>query len=95
MPSGYLTQYKTTDGTVPASERSGQGHMSTGSGQTITVAVAALRMVPQGVVDVLVPTLALLTQTVEAWRADGHTPPLSRCAASAPIRCWTRSMGGA
>ncbi|WP_424922501.1 Helicase associated domain protein [Streptomyces sp. wa53] len=63
------------DGTVPASGRRGQVHMSTGSGKTITAAVAALRMVPRGVVGVLVPTLDLLTQTVEAWRAVGHTAP--------------------
>ncbi|MEU9496283.1 MULTISPECIES: DEAD/DEAH box helicase [Streptomyces] len=63
------------DGTVPASGQRGQVHMSTGSGKTITAAVAALRMVPRGVVGVLVPTLDLLTQTVEAWRAVGHTAP--------------------
>ncbi|WP_327379194.1 DEAD/DEAH box helicase [Streptomyces sp. NBC_01212] len=63
------------DGTVPAAGRRGQVHMSTGSGKTITAAVAALRMVPRGVVGVLVPTLDLLTQTVEAWRAVGHKAP--------------------
>ncbi|WP_327209301.1 Helicase associated domain protein [[Kitasatospora] papulosa] len=63
------------DGTVPASGQRGQVHMSTGSGKTITAAVAALRMVPRGVVGVLVPTLDLLTQTVEAWRAVGHSAP--------------------
>ncbi|MEU5491817.1 Helicase associated domain protein [Streptomyces sp. NPDC020196] len=63
------------DGTVPAWGRRGQVHMSTGSGKTITAAVAALRLVPRGVVGVLVPTLDLLTQTVEAWRAVGHTAP--------------------
>ncbi|MEV5672845.1 Helicase associated domain protein [Streptomyces sp. NPDC052503] len=63
------------DGSVPMSGRRGQVHMSTGSGKTITAAVAALRMVPRGVVGVLVPTLDLLTQTVEAWRAVGHKAP--------------------
>ncbi|MER7141021.1 Helicase associated domain protein [Streptomyces sp. NPDC000341] len=63
------------DGSVPASGQRGQVHMSTGSGKTITAAVAALRLVPRGVVGVLVPTLDLLTQTVEAWRAVGHTAP--------------------
>ncbi|MGI5048289.1 Helicase associated domain protein [Streptomyces sp. JAC25] len=63
------------DGTVPAWGQRGQIHMSTGSGKTITAAVAALRLVPRGVVGVLVPTLDLLTQTVEAWRAVGHTAP--------------------
>lgn len=63
------------NGSVPASGWRGQVHMSTGSGKTITAAVAALRMVPRGVVGVLVPTLDLLTQTVEAWRAVGHKAP--------------------
>ncbi|MFH8760586.1 DEAD/DEAH box helicase [Streptomyces atroolivaceus] len=63
------------DGSLPASGQRGQVHMSTGSGKTITAAVAALRMVPRGLVGVLVPTLDLLTQTVEAWRAVGHTAP--------------------
>ncbi|MFE7753948.1 Helicase associated domain protein [Streptomyces sp. NPDC057429] len=64
-----------SDGSVPASGQRGQVHMSTGSGKTITAAVAALRMVPRGMVGVMVPTLDLLTQTVEAWRAVGHTAP--------------------
>ncbi|MFI6125356.1 Helicase associated domain protein [Streptomyces sp. NPDC051064] len=64
-----------TGGSVPAPGQRGQVHMSTGSGKTITAAVAALRMVPRGVVGVLVPTLDLLTQTVEAWRAVGHKAP--------------------
>ncbi|MFF5621040.1 DEAD/DEAH box helicase [[Kitasatospora] papulosa] len=63
------------NGTVPAWGQRGQVHMSTGSGKTITAAVAALRLVPRGVVGVLVPTLDLLTQTVEAWRAVGHSAP--------------------
>ncbi|MFF2140036.1 hypothetical protein [Streptomyces sp. NPDC058193] len=54
MLSGYLTQYKVTDGTVPASGRRGQGHTSTGSDKTIMVTVAALRMIPHGAVGVLV-----------------------------------------
>lgn len=37
--------------------------------------MAALRLCPRGVIGVLVPTLDLLTQTVEAWRAAGHTGP--------------------
>ncbi|MEV8231335.1 Helicase associated domain protein [Streptomyces sp. NPDC079167] len=64
-----------TDGSVPASGQRGQVHMSTGSGKTITAAVAALRMVPRGMVGVLVPTLDLLTQTIEEWRAVGHIAP--------------------
>ncbi|MFE7759527.1 Helicase associated domain protein [Streptomyces sp. NPDC057429] len=64
-----------SDGSVPASGQRGQVHMSTGSGKTITAAMAALRMVPRGMVGVMVPTLDLLTQTVEAWRAVGHQAP--------------------
>ncbi|WP_329072204.1 DEAD/DEAH box helicase [Streptomyces sp. NBC_01429] len=62
-------------GALPAGGLRGQVHMSTGSGKTITAAVAALRMVPRGVIGVLVPTLDLLTQTIEAWRQAGHTGP--------------------
>ncbi|WP_435887319.1 DEAD/DEAH box helicase [Streptomyces antimycoticus] len=47
----------------------------TGSGKTITAAAAALRMLPRGLVGIVVPTLELLTQTVEAWRAVGHSGP--------------------
>lgn len=62
-------------GAVPAGGLRGQVHMATGTGKTITAAAAALRMVPRGLVGVLVPTLDLLTQTVEAWRAVGHRGP--------------------
>ncbi|MBK5993329.1 Helicase associated domain protein, partial [Streptomyces sp. MBT58] len=60
---------------LPAQSVRGQVHMSTGSGKTITAAMAALRLCPRGVIGVLVPTLDLLTQTVEAWRKAGHTGP--------------------
>ncbi|MFJ6749590.1 Helicase associated domain protein [Streptomyces sp. NPDC091266] len=63
------------DGAVPARGWRGQVVSSTGSGKTITAAMAALRMMPRGLVGVLVPTLDLLTQTVEAWRAVGHKGP--------------------
>ncbi|MFI1227578.1 MULTISPECIES: Helicase associated domain protein [unclassified Streptomyces] len=63
------------DGSLPSPGRRGQVRMATGSGKTIMAAVAALRMVPRGLVGVLVPTLELLTQTVEAWRAVGHDGP--------------------
>ncbi|MEU8701672.1 Helicase associated domain protein [Streptomyces sp. NPDC048680] len=62
-------------GVLPVGGLRGQVHMSTGSGKTLTAAVAALRMVPRGVIGVLVPTLDLLTQTVEAWRRAGHSGP--------------------
>lgn len=63
------------DGVLPARGLRGQVVSSTGSGKTITAAVAALRMVPRGLVGIVVPTLDLLTQTVEAWRAVGHSGP--------------------
>nr|WTB11954.1 Helicase associated domain protein [Streptomyces antimycoticus]WTB12180.1 Helicase associated domain protein [Streptomyces antimycoticus] len=62
-------------GVVPARGLRGQFVSSTGSGKSITAAAAALRMVPRGLVGILVPTLELLTQTVEAWRAVGHSGP--------------------
>ncbi|MFD8669520.1 Helicase associated domain protein [Streptomyces microflavus] len=62
-------------GAMPVGGLRGQVHMSTGSGKTVTAAAAALKLVPHGVIGVLVPTLDLLTQTVEAWRRVGHTGP--------------------
>ncbi|MET8347353.1 DEAD/DEAH box helicase [Streptomyces microflavus] len=62
-------------GAMPVGGLRGQVHMSTGSGKTVTAASAALKLVPYGVIGVLVPTLDLLTQTVEAWRRVGHTGP--------------------
>ncbi|MCD9904316.1 DEAD/DEAH box helicase family protein [Streptomyces sp. MT29] len=62
-------------GAVPVRGLRGQVHMSTGSGKTFTAAMAALKLAPHGVVGVLVPTLDLLTQTIEAWRRVGHTGP--------------------
>ncbi|MER7990354.1 Helicase associated domain protein [Streptomyces noursei] len=63
------------DGVMPARGLRGQVVSATGTGKTISAATAALRMVPRGLVGVLVPTLDLLTQTVQAWRAVGHTGP--------------------
>lgn len=63
------------DGTMPAGGLRGQVHMATGTGKTITAAVAAMRLCPNGMIGVLVPTLDLLTQTIEAWRRAGHTGP--------------------
>ncbi|MFI5727070.1 DEAD/DEAH box helicase [Streptomyces cyaneofuscatus] len=62
-------------GTMPARGLRGQVHMATGTGKTITAAVAAMRLCPSGMIGVLVPTLDLLTQTIEAWRRVGHTGP--------------------
>ncbi|MYT95877.1 DEAD/DEAH box helicase family protein [Streptomyces sp. SID8350] len=47
-------------GTMPAGGLRGQVHMATGTGKTITAAVAALRLCPNGMIGVLVPTLDLL-----------------------------------
>lgn len=63
------------DGTLPVGGLRGQVHMATGTGKTITAAMAALKLCPNGVIGVLVPTLDLLTQTIEAWRRAGHTGP--------------------
>ncbi|MFJ4888244.1 Helicase associated domain protein [Streptomyces sp. NPDC088731] len=63
------------DGTAPARGLRGQIHMAPGTGKTNTAAVAALRLVPRGVIGVLIPTLDLLTQTIEAWRRAGHQGP--------------------
>ncbi|MGK5499934.1 Helicase associated domain protein [Streptomyces sp. URMC 125] len=48
---------------------------ATGAGKTLIAAEAARRLEPRGRVLVMVPTLDLLTQTVEAWRMAGHTGP--------------------
>ncbi|MEW2311769.1 DEAD/DEAH box helicase family protein, partial [Streptomyces sp. NPDC006864] len=63
------------DGALPVGGLRGQVHMATGTGKTITAAVAALRLCPNGMIGVLVPTVDLLTQTIEAWRTVGHNGP--------------------
>ncbi|MEV0597677.1 Helicase associated domain protein [Streptomyces sp. NPDC050315] len=60
-------------GGIPADGLRGQVHAACGTGKTIMAAAAARRLVPHGRVLVLVPTLDLLTQTVRAWHAAGHT----------------------
>ncbi|MFF9579640.1 Helicase associated domain protein [Streptomyces rubiginosohelvolus] len=62
-------------GAMPAGGLRGQVHMATGTGKTLTAAVAALRLCPNGMIGVLLPTLDLLTQTIEAWRRAGHNGP--------------------
>ncbi|MFB6628500.1 Helicase associated domain protein [Streptomyces sp. NPDC056362] len=49
---------------------------ATGSGKTITAASSALECFPGGRILVTVPTLDLLVQTVQAWRAIGHAAPM-------------------
>ena len=70
---------------------------ATGTGKTITAATAARRLVPRGRVAWLVPTLDLLTQTIEAWRSVGHDgPAIAVCSLGADplletwgVRCTT------
>ncbi|RSO20590.1 helicase [Streptomyces sp. WAC 06725] len=64
------------DGVVPAGGLRGTVVMATGTGKTRLAAVSARRLVPRGRVGVMVPTLELLTQTVETWRAMGHQEPM-------------------
>ncbi|MGQ4465519.1 Helicase associated domain protein [Streptomyces violaceoruber] len=49
---------------------------ATGSGKTITAAASALECFPGGRILVTVPTLDLLAQTAQAWRAVGHRAPM-------------------
>ncbi|MFD7283804.1 Helicase associated domain protein [Streptomyces sp. NPDC059862] len=60
---------------VPVNGLRGQVHAACGTGKTIIAAAAARRIASKGRVLVFVPTLDLLTQTVKAWRAVGHTGP--------------------
>ncbi|MFJ3833808.1 Helicase associated domain protein [Streptomyces sp. NPDC090046] len=62
-------------GGIPTGGLRGQVVAACGTGKTIMAAEAARRLVPGGRVLVLVPTLELLTQTVRAWHAVGHTGP--------------------
>ncbi|MFF0386945.1 Helicase associated domain protein [Streptomyces sp. NPDC004286] len=47
-----------------------------GTGKTFIGAAAAKKLVPNGRVLVLVPTLELLAQTVVEWRGFGHSGPM-------------------
>lgn len=49
---------------------------ATGSGKTIMAAASALECFPDGRILVTVPTLDLLAQTAQAWRAVGHRAPM-------------------
>ncbi|MEV6002149.1 Helicase associated domain protein [Streptomyces griseomycini] len=61
---------------VPAQGARGTIVSATGSGKTITAAACALECFPGGRVLVTVPTLDLLVQTAQAWRAVGHRSPM-------------------
>ncbi|MFI6624272.1 Helicase associated domain protein [Streptomyces sp. NPDC050528] len=62
-------------GGIPVNGLRGQVHAACGTGKTIIAATAAKRLAPKGRILVLVPTLDLLSQTVQAWNTAGHTGP--------------------
>ncbi|MFD3658910.1 DEAD/DEAH box helicase family protein, partial [Streptomyces sp. NPDC058620] len=57
---------------VPPQGTRGTIVSATGSGKTITAAACALESFADGRILVTVPTLDLLAQTAQAWRAVGH-----------------------
>ncbi len=61
---------------IPDGGLRGQVHAACGTGKTFIAAAAAHRIAPHGRVLILVPTLALLSQTVQEWRAFGHAGPM-------------------
>ncbi|MFG2356820.1 Helicase associated domain protein [Streptomyces sp. NPDC048521] len=61
---------------VPPQGARGTIVSATGSGKTITAAACALECFPGGRILVTVPTLDLLVQTAQAWRAVGHRAPM-------------------
>ncbi|MFH9959697.1 Helicase associated domain protein [Streptomyces roseolus] len=63
---------------VPVPTQGARGTLvsATGSGKTITAAWAARDCFPGGRILVTVPTLDLLVQTAQAWRAVGHRAPM-------------------
>jgi len=62
--------------TVPPQGARGTIVSATGSGKTIMAAASALECFPGGRILVTVPTLDLLAQTAQAWRAVGHRAPM-------------------
>lgn len=61
---------------VPPQGARGTIVSATGSGKTIMAAASALDCFPDGRILVMVPTLDLLAQTAQAWRAVGHRAPM-------------------
>ncbi|TRV73325.1 DEAD/DEAH box helicase [Streptomyces sp. 130] len=61
---------------VPPQGARGTIVSATGSGKTITAAACALESFADGRILVTVPTLDLLAQTAQAWRAVGHRTPM-------------------
>lgn len=75
---------------VPRNGLRGQAIAACGTGKTVMTAAAAKRLVPHGRILVLVPTLDLLTQTVQAWREVGHTgPAVAVCSLSDDAALWS------
>ncbi|MTE17558.1 helicase [Streptomyces sp. TRM43335] len=85
---------------VPAEGLRATAVAATGAGKTLIAAEAARRLEPRGRVLVMVPTLDLLTQTVQAWRMAGHTgPAVAVCSlegdtalAALGVRCTTNPI---
>ncbi|MGW0949231.1 Helicase associated domain protein [Streptomyces sp. NPDC002623] len=61
---------------VPPQGARGTIVSATGSGKTIMASACALECFPEGRILVTVPTLDLLVQTAQAWRAVGHRSPM-------------------
>ncbi|MFE0646785.1 Helicase associated domain protein [Streptomyces sp. NPDC058877] len=61
---------------VPPQGARGTIVSATGSGKTVTAAACALESFAEGRILVTVPTLDLLAQTAQAWRAVGHRAPM-------------------
>ncbi|MER5494962.1 Helicase associated domain protein [Streptomyces sp. NPDC002490] len=61
---------------VPPQGARGTIVSATGSGKTIMAAASALECFPRARILVTVPTLDLLVQTAQAWRAVGHRSPM-------------------
>ncbi|MFB6986095.1 Helicase associated domain protein [Streptomyces sp. NPDC056304] len=79
QPTRHHHAQSSTENRTPTTENQKptirQVHAACGTGKTIIAAASARRLVPKGRVLVLVPTLDLLSQTVQAWHAAGHTGP--------------------
>ncbi|WP_328864169.1 Helicase associated domain protein [Streptomyces sp. NBC_00341] len=77
-------------GGIPVNGLRGQVHAACGTGKTIIAAASAKRLVPKGRILILVPTLDLLTQTVQAWRSAGHTgPAVAVCSLTDDPELWS------
>lgn len=80
-------------GGIPVNGLRGQVHAACGTGKTIIAAASAKRIVPRGRILVLVPTLDLLTQTVQAWRSVGHTgPAVAVCSLQDDPEMWSLNV---